>query len=990
MWSRDAIGVSGARVAGRTAMTVLTAADPSPAAGRLRRSVSVPPKLIVDDLRSSPVSAPLRSRYRARVIDAIASRATDMSSSGDSSSSSMTPRSSDLQSIPTPPARRLPTVQSFQGMAMKQLLLESPPRPSSVQHQAGQRVAPMGEGTASKWKNLTHATSISRMISESKLSDSAPAHLVEAASDFDRHHEKLCTRTKRVQYALDENPQESDRSDLASAWRRAKNELARERYPRLAKEHDELNDESVVRADYLLNVKWRPFTSDPNSRRIVPLVMAPAVGASQGRRTGFGHDGTNDFYAGRMQSGGATGDGFASGGGLNRANGRLLHGQIDHASMGNRGSARSPMSLGSPIAPLVKGRPMGPSSGDARSGHPLHRRSSGSANDSMAGFSEDQRFGMDPTRRGMMPGEAHEQLGAFARQHMRPVSGRARAGMDDKDCDDPDSPSSGHTSGGRMSGVDPDGITLTRTQSRRRVGGIMQEPNDSANAAGPKHGVGTIGRKSSFVAGRYHQTHADVMGADTEGGQDSAFSGGDGRPGAHRRSFGTGGDSYGGTGHGGANNAWSDGHDSDCSDDTSDFDPAQSIWGPRAEGCDAKDFYDTAKVHMQRFDSDWRRLLALGATREIIRQSKTKGDDVASAEAVDRVSKVMNEHYMSIGILFSYYASYGNELHYLTLNGWTQLTEDFRLVKNSSKFCKKADCDRLFIAVDSMSAVLEREQARTSRNTSHSPSSTKRAVEGEDRQKAMSRVEFMAALIHMAINRYVRTKEMADVAEAVDQLLEMEIAARLHPRTMASPNDFRRQHLYTEEVSYVLEWHEASLHNIFDVLAKNSFGTSSTLVSLGCFRAGMDALGLMNGDLTERDITLCFSWSRMVVTEPRGVGGPRRDSCLPYEGFLEALCRIAALKALPTDDEIAAAGCSDAGSYLVRLQHENSAAYKSLMERKTLWGGKPSHQPFFRCVAHVIAIMIRSVKPVDFDENTADSVSAADATRWNKSEFAPK
>ena len=182
----------------------------------------------------------------------------------------------------------------------------------------------------------------------------------------------------------------------------------------------------------------------------------------------------------------------------------------------------------------------------------------------------------------------------------------------------------------------------------------------------------------------------------------------------------------------------------------------------------------------------------------------------------------------------------------------------------------------------------------------------------------------------------------------------------------------------------MLTRHERFLRSIFDAVAKNSFGTSSSLVHLDCFREGINALGLMGGDVTERDVTLCFSWSRMLLAESQGPGGSKKENCLPFEGFLEALCRIAILKALPTDDEIASAGCADAGAYVARLMHSNAAGYKSLLERKASWGSRPS-QPAERCLAHLIAIMSWSVKPpVDPDEGILETITQADVARWNK------
>ena len=44
------------------------------------------------------------------------------------------------------------------------------------------------------------------------------------------------------------------------------------------------------------------------------------------------------------------------------------------------------------------------------------------------------------------------------------------------------------------------------------------------------------------------------------------------------------------------------------------------------------------------------------------------------------------------------------------------------------------------------------------------------------------------------------------------------------------------------------------------------------------------ALDMIGADLTERDATLCFVWSRMLVVDGWTEAGHLRESDLPFEG----------------------------------------------------------------------------------------------------------
>jgi hypothetical protein len=107
---------------------------------------------------------------------------------------------------------------------------------------------------------------------------------------------------------------------------------------------------------------------------------------------------------------------------------------------------------------------------------------------------------------------------------------------------------------------------------------------------------------------------------------------------------------------------------------------------------------------------------------------------------------------------------------------------------------------------------------------------------------------------------------------------------------------------------------------------------------------------------------------------------------------LEALCRLASIKALPFDEEVAAQGCTDAGQYriLMKSQVDTRLQYeKMLVERKVGWGGTTS-QPLERCVSHLLWIMVRAIEEVVYKyaakggEESNGELSAQEINLWLK------
>ena len=166
---------------------------------------------------------------------------------------------------------------------------------------------------------------------------------------------------------------------------------------------------------------------------------------------------------------------------------------------------------------------------------------------------------------------------------------------------------------------------------------------------------------------------------------------------------------------------------------------------------------------------------------------------------LEGLQQVLRSSDATLDALFTFYAATGGDPSHLSLNQWNQCLATFDLVNKASKHCKRADMDRLFIAVD---AAASRVALQTKEDDSLKAAARPTRMGGakkqgerliERKKKVLNRVEFTLAVVQMAINRYVLAGEVAYVSEACRRLLELDIKARVDPRVLAVPDFFRRR-----------------------------------------------------------------------------------------------------------------------------------------------------------------------------------------------------
>ena len=394
-----------------------------------------------------------------------------------------------------------------------------------------------------------------------------------------------------------------------------------------------------------------------------------------------------------------------------------------------------------------------------------------------------------------------------------------------------------------------------------------------------------------------------------------------------------------------------------------DWNLQTSIWAPRAEWCDSHDFYDSEACRRSKFKNVWKRALAVGLGNFIVKSDDDDDDDGVIddddndgiPDEIQQVEVVLWQNSSMLFAIFDVFTALGSSMTFMDFNEWTEMVKDFKLAKTKLRHCKSVDLDRIFIAVDAASTKL---------------AGTTRSQEHQERYKSLSIAEFICGMVRIAVARYIASGNEKDVSVAVEKLCTSLLAPHVQLNTfLREPNDsFRKRWCYTQEVDGVLRKHERSLRTIFNTIAvvdvmlpaavRDEVGPLLSYQDWGTF---VCCLGLVAEDLSDRESNFCFVASRMSIANPYSVRGHEKTKGLPFEGFLEAMIRVAGLKGFPTDEDIVANGFKDAGNMMKHLIANDVPSYKRIVANCAQWGEEPP-QPLWRCIDHLLSVVIRNIE----------------------------
>ena len=286
----------------------------------------------------------------------------------------------------------------------------------------------------------------------------------------------------------------------------------------------------------------------------------------------------------------------------------------------------------------------------------------------------------------------------------------------------------------------------------------------------------------------------------------------------------------------------------------------------------------------------------------------------------------------------------------------------------------------------------------------------------------LSRPEFAAALIKTAIERFIKSKqnpdnELTDVSDAVDRVfreyIDPALAEPLSTKTQAKlplPDALRETACYTEAMTDVLDRHAPSLRVLFAALARVSYERSRSnppvlpkvgknkqvkrdrarwtvvpgLMSYSMWNLivsrGLQPKGMMP---KQRDISLCFVYSVMCVIDNTSDEGKAKERNLPFEGFLEALIRLATVAVIPTDKHLADAEIAHAGTFMEQINEETLG--RLYYEQRCEWGSTPpaaTSGEMPRRVELLLDMLLRNINPPREADEPVDLLTRRGARRW--------
>ena len=213
--------------------------------------------------------------------------------------------------------------------------------------------------------------------------------------------------------------------------------------------------------------------------------------------------------------------------------------------------------------------------------------------------------------------------------------------------------------------------------------------------------------------------------------------------------------------------------------------------------------------------------------------------------------------------------------------------------------------------------------------------------------------------------RFSSPEKDPGLATSVQMIFDL-IRARMPTRALQVSNEFRVQYCYTESTDAALRKHETLLKAMYDVFSigeglVNDLMKSRRLLGFDEWRSFVTEMDLIDKQFTLVEATICFLWSRMLIVDEADPASRSKMVQLNFFDFLEAIVRVAIVKALPTALQLKMAGAEDAGQFFARLRNDPTDFDNFITRNAPEWG-QPPRQPVAACVERLMECIVAKVE----------------------------
>lgn len=219
----------------------------------------------------------------------------------------------------------------------------------------------------------------------------------------------------------------------------------------------------------------------------------------------------------------------------------------------------------------------------------------------------------------------------------------------------------------------------------------------------------------------------------------------------------------------------------------------KSQFANRRRTSDGHSFFTTPAITGRAFEIDWSRVNNSRFRTLIGRQDDGGWEELA--EEMNEIRDTLMEYRRVLYSCYEFYCCAEEICHdgyAMGLSAFFDFVRDIGVIDEDSLYLSAGKLESVFLAtnIEDKAGVADIEQRTLNRANS---------------DEALMRFEFFQCVVRIAISKYVRTKIVPDISDALNLFMEQDFLPKVPAAASHDSDHFRKKRLYTTEVNAVLE-----------------------------------------------------------------------------------------------------------------------------------------------------------------------------------------